>query len=203
MASHPLRREIVVTRLANTMINRGGTSLAFRLREETGFAAPDVARAHTAAWQMARMQELWEAIEGLDHVVAASVQVQMLLEARKLAERTSRWLLRNRRQPLQIADTVNDFADGLAELAEKLPKLVGPGDAANIEAATARYTAAGAPAAIALPRSLPARSLLRPRHRRRFPLVPPQHRGDRRRLLRPRRAAPVRLATRPHRGPAP
>jgi len=145
MSSHPLRREIVVTRLANTMINRGGTTLAFRLREETGFSAPDVARAHTAAWQMTRMQELWGAIEALDDRVAAGVQVQMLLEARKLVERTTRWLLRNRRQPLRIAATVADFADGLAELADVLPQLVGPGDAAAIEAATARYAAAGAP----------------------------------------------------------
>ncbi len=145
MASHPLRREIVVTGLANTMINRGGTTLAFRLREETGFKAPDVARAHTAAWQMVRMQELWEAVEALDDKVAAGVQVQMLLEARKLAERTTRWLLRNRRQPLQITATVGDFADGLAELAGALPQLVGPGDAAGIEAVTARYTSAGVP----------------------------------------------------------
>jgi glutamate dehydrogenase len=145
MASHPLRREIVVTRLANTMINRGGMTLAFRLREETGFNAPDVARAYTAAWQMMRMQELWEAIEALDYKVAAGVQVQMLLEARKLAERTTRWLLRNRRQPLQIAATVADFVDGLGELAGVLPELVGPGDAAAIEAATARFASAGAP----------------------------------------------------------
>ena len=46
---HPLRREIIATRVTNSVVDRAGTTFIFRLTEETGMAAPDVARAHTAA----------------------------------------------------------------------------------------------------------------------------------------------------------
>ena len=46
---HPLRREIIATRVTNRIVDRAGTTFVFRLAEETGMAAPEVARAHTAA----------------------------------------------------------------------------------------------------------------------------------------------------------
>src|SRR3712207_7742668 len=41
MKGHRLRREITATHLANSMVNRCGTSFAFRLDEETGAPWPE------------------------------------------------------------------------------------------------------------------------------------------------------------------
>ena len=46
---HRLHRQITATHVTNSLINRNGPSFVFRLGEETGAAAPDIARAHTAA----------------------------------------------------------------------------------------------------------------------------------------------------------
>ena len=71
-------------------------------------------------------------IEALDGRVPAETQIAMLLKARILLERATRWLLRNRRRPIDIAATVARYAPGAAALAEALPGLLG---ASELEAA--------------------------------------------------------------------
>ncbi|MGH9169394.1 MAG: NAD-glutamate dehydrogenase [Acidimicrobiales bacterium] len=149
LLDHPLRREIVATVITNSMVNRAGTTLVFRLADETGCSTPDIARAHFAAWEMFGMDSLWAEIEALDSVVPAPTQVELVLEARKLVERACRWLLVHRRLPLDVNKTVLDFAPGLTYLAEHLVDLVGPADAAAQAAAVDRYVATGTPLALA------------------------------------------------------
>jgi len=149
LSQHPLRREIIATRITNQMVNRSGTTFVFRMAEETGYTAPEIARAHTAAWEIFGMGELWCEIEALDPVVPAAVQVELFLEARKLVERASRWLLVHRRHPLDVVATVDDFTSGLSVLADHLPGLIGPADAAWQQAAVARYESGGVPEPLA------------------------------------------------------
>jgi glutamate dehydrogenase len=149
LGRHRLRREIIATRITNNMVNRSGTTFVFRLAEETGSSTSDITRAHLASWEMFGMHEVWSDIEALDSRVSSAVQIELFLEARKLVERASRWLLGHRRHPLDVAATVSDFADGLALLADHLPGLVGPADTAWQESATKRNVAAGVPEELA------------------------------------------------------
>jgi len=120
LAEHPLRREIVTTALVNGLVNRAGTTLAFRLAEETGAGADDIVRVHEAARTMFRQADLWHTIEALDNLVASDVQTEMYLESRRLIERSSRWLLRRRARPLAPAETVAFFQPGIDEVARTL-----------------------------------------------------------------------------------
>jgi glutamate dehydrogenase len=122
---HRLRREIIASRVANDLVNRAGTTFAFRLADETGAGADDIARAYTAAREAFGLRGLWSEIEALDGLVPAETQVAMLLKARILLERATRWLLRNRRRPIDIAATVARYAPGAAALAEALPGMLG------------------------------------------------------------------------------
>src|SRR5205814_1113621 len=110
--SHRLRREITTTQVVNNMLHGGGTTFTFRLHEETGAAASDIARAYTVAREVFQMRPQWAEIEALDNLVEADTQRAMLLEGRRLVERGARWFLRNRRRPLPIAETVEYFAPG-------------------------------------------------------------------------------------------
>jgi glutamate dehydrogenase len=146
---HPLRREIVATRIANDLVNRAGTTFLFRLGDETGAAPDEIARAYTAAREVTGLRELWAAIEALDGKVPARTQTAMLLRSRILLERTTRWLLRHRRRPLDIAESVARYAPGAAAVAEALPTLLG---ASAIDEAKARakvLTDDGVPADLA------------------------------------------------------
>ena len=56
---HPLRREIIASRVVNDLVNRAGTTFAFRLGDETGAGAEDIARAYAVAREVFGLRGLW------------------------------------------------------------------------------------------------------------------------------------------------
>src|SRR5215218_224592 len=94
LSSHPLRREIVATALTNRAVNVAGVTGMFRLVEETGAPLAAVVRAHAVARAIFDVDRLWDAPRDLDNRVPAATQVRVRLEATRLAERATRWLLR-------------------------------------------------------------------------------------------------------------
>jgi glutamate dehydrogenase len=149
LARHPLRREIVAAQVTNGLVNRAGTSYLFRLGEETGATAPDIARAFAVARDVFDLRSLWAEIEALDRRVAAQTQTAMFLRGRVLLERATRWLLRNQPRPLDIAAAVSHFSPGAAALAEAGSTLLPAADRAAAQAAADELTGAGVPPALA------------------------------------------------------
>ncbi|MEU1406495.1 NAD-glutamate dehydrogenase [Streptomyces sp. NPDC005728] len=121
---HPLRREITTTVLVNDTVNTGGTTYLHRLREETGASLEEIVRAQTAARVIFRSAPVWDAVEELDNKVDAAVQTRIRLHSRRLVERGTRWLLNNRPQPLQLAETVEFFGERVEQVWQELPKLL-------------------------------------------------------------------------------
>ncbi|MCK8436530.1 NAD-glutamate dehydrogenase [Streptomyces sp. D2-8] len=121
---HPLRREITTTVLVNDTVNTGGTTYLHRLREETGASLEEIVRAQTAARAIFRQSPVWDGVEALDNKVEAEVQTRIRLHARRLVERGTRWLLNNRPQPLELAGTVDFFAERVEQVWGQLPKLL-------------------------------------------------------------------------------
>jgi glutamate dehydrogenase len=128
MKDHRLRREITATQVVNNTLHGAGTTFVFRLHEETGAPASAIARAYTVAREVFQMRPMWAEIEALDNQVEAEIQIGMLLEGRRLVERSARWLLRNRRQPLDIAATVADFAPAAEALYDSILSLLAPAE---------------------------------------------------------------------------
>ncbi|MBS2962487.1 NAD-glutamate dehydrogenase [Actinocrinis puniceicyclus] len=143
--AHPLRREIITTQVVNNMVNNTGTTFVFRMREETGASAEEIARAHIVARAVFDMPAYWSAVDALDNRVAAQTQVRMRLAARRLTERASRWFLLNRRHPLDIALQAESFHTGVAEVVAQLPKLLKGADFDQLAAAKQELLDAGVP----------------------------------------------------------
>jgi glutamate dehydrogenase len=95
------------------------------------------------------LQSLWEEIEALDGRVAARTQLAMLLKARVLLERASRWLLRNRPRPLDIAAASSHLRPGAATLAAAAGNVLCAADRDAAQRLTQELVAAGVPAALA------------------------------------------------------
>jgi glutamate dehydrogenase len=144
MARHPLRREIIATRVTNLLVDRVGTSFMHRLCEETGAPMPELARAHFAAWEIFGLEELWSAVEALDNLVPAAVQIEMVLPMRRLAERATRWLVRHGPKPLDVSTTVAANASGAARLGRLLPTLLSAADRTAADARASAWIDAGA-----------------------------------------------------------
>ena len=123
---HPLRREIIATRVVNQMVNQSGISFDHRMTEDTGASVVDVTRAWVAARQIFDYDRLWTAIDALPRDVPLDVQLELFLDARRMVERGVLWLLRHRRPPLDMSANVEQFRPGIERLATRLgPVLVG------------------------------------------------------------------------------
>ncbi|GAA2762880.1 NAD-glutamate dehydrogenase [Streptomyces paradoxus] len=142
---HPLRREITTTVLVNDTVNTGGTTYLHRLREETGASLEEIVRAQTAARAIFRQSPVWDGVEALDNKVEAEVQTRIRLHARRLVERGTRWLLNNRPQPLELAGTVDFFADRVEQVWGQLPKLLRGADLEWYQKIYDELTGAGVP----------------------------------------------------------
>jgi glutamate dehydrogenase len=147
---HALHREIITTLLVNDTVNYGGSTFAFRLKEETGASYEEIVRSHTAARAIFGLADIWAEIEDLDNGVPADVQTRMRLHSRRLVERATRWLLNNRRQPLDIAETVAVFRDQVNEVWSHLPKLLRGADLTWFDGIRDELGEAGVPAGPAI-----------------------------------------------------
>ncbi|MFF6999392.1 NAD-glutamate dehydrogenase [Streptomyces sp. NPDC008313] len=147
--AHALRREIITTVLVNDTVNTGGTSFLHRLREETGASLEEIVRAQTAARAIFESSAVWDAVESLDTVVDAEVQTRIRLHSRRLVERGTRWLLNNRPQPLQIAETISFFGAGVRQVWSELPKLLRGADLEWYQSIHDELSGAGVPEELA------------------------------------------------------
>ena len=149
LPSHRLSRDIIATEVANGIVNRAGITFAFRLGEETGATPDAIARAWMAARDVFAMPEYWAAVEALDNQVPVAAQTVLLLEGRKLVERASRWLLRNRPQPLDLTGLTERYATGAVALHGALPNVLSEGDRQRFEQFVADLVGRGVPEPLA------------------------------------------------------
>jgi glutamate dehydrogenase len=123
MRSHRLRRELIATVVSNQLVDRAGTTFAYRLNEETGVAVPQLARGFAVARDVFEMRAFWVEVEALDNRIEAGTQLSMLIDGRRLVERATRWLVRSRpRGEIDVPQAIARFSAPAQELAAALPE---------------------------------------------------------------------------------
>jgi glutamate dehydrogenase len=121
MGGHRLRREIISTSLVNEVVNRGGTSFVYRAMEESGASAADVVRAYVVIRDLYGLNDLWAAAEALENKVPTEAQTLVYLETRRLLDRAVRWLVSNRRSPIDVAGEIARMRPGVQSLLPQVP----------------------------------------------------------------------------------
>ncbi|TWG94154.1 glutamate dehydrogenase [Nocardioides sp. J9] len=124
IGAHPLRREIIVTQVVNDLVNGAGMTYWPRLAGETGASPAELTRANFVAREIYGSLELRRELEQYDNVLDAGLQTRMRVEMRTLVERASRWLVTNRRPPLDSQANVEFFAGRVQETMLELPSLL-------------------------------------------------------------------------------
>ena len=124
MEDHQLRREIIVTQVVNDLVNGAGLTFIPRLAGETGASAADLTRANFVAREIFASLPMRDEIASHDNQVPAERQTRMRIEMRTLVERASRWLVNNRRPPLDSTATVEFFGPRVQAVMEVLPELM-------------------------------------------------------------------------------
>jgi glutamate dehydrogenase len=172
MREHRLRREIIATVFANQMVDRAGTTFAFRLSEETGVPMPVLARGYAVAREVFHMRSFWRGVEDLDNEVSADIQLEMLIDGRRLVERSARWLVRSYADGIDIAATIDYFEEGAKALAECIPEVLQGMDREAYDQRLEELKSAG------VPEELAARSAAMPSMIAVFDIVEAAHATD-------------------------
>ena len=143
---HRLRRELVATKLANALVNRGGLTLPFELAEEMGVGLAEVASAFVAARALFDFRDLWAAIEGA--AVPGPVALDLHVDAVAVLRTQMADLLRSGGS-MGPSALVAKLKPGVERLGTQVFDLLRPEPRAQIDRARARLTAAGTPQDIA------------------------------------------------------
>ncbi|MBL6689399.1 MAG: NAD-glutamate dehydrogenase [Pseudomonadales bacterium] len=149
LEKHRLKREIIATQIANNMVNNMGMSFVSRIQETTGASRSQIASAYLAARDIFGMEDRLSEIRSLDGKVKPDIQIDMIQDLIRLVRRGTRWLLRNRRDTLDLGKDVPLFQKPLATLQRDF-SAIGAGDAINEwRSGTKRLSREGVPAELA------------------------------------------------------
>jgi len=105
-------------------VNFAGITFFHRLSQETNATVEELVRAHVVCREVYGVDRLLDSINALDNKVEAAVQTRMRLSVRTLVERACRWLVNNRRPPLDSEATVDHFGTQIQHVMEALPDIV-------------------------------------------------------------------------------
>jgi glutamate dehydrogenase len=146
---HRLRREIIATQLANSMINRGGPSLIVRIADQTGAAPAAIASAFAATRDSYELTALNGAVDDLDNKVRGKLQLDLYLEIQNLLLDRLVWFLRAVDLSKGLADVIAHYRDGIAAVGTALDASLSPDLKAARAARRQELADAGVPDALA------------------------------------------------------
>ncbi|MBE0456916.1 NAD-glutamate dehydrogenase [Pseudoalteromonas sp. KG3] len=149
MDNHPLRKEIIATKLANNIVNDMGLNFMVRMHEETGANEAEVALCYSVASEVFQMRDTWSAIVALDNKIPAAVQTEMLYQLRRTVRRATRWFLRHRNKSQNIEQTIAFFAPTFADLSANLTSYMVEKESERLDKAAEKLIDSAVPAELA------------------------------------------------------
>jgi glutamate dehydrogenase len=149
IAQHRLRREIIATQLANSMINRGGPSLVVRIADQTGASAAQIAAAFAAVRDSYGMTALNSEIDALDAKIPGGLQLELYHAVEDLLLDRVVWFLRNAELTQGLAGIVAHYREGIAAVEVALEAALPQAPAGALAAREAELRRQGVPEALA------------------------------------------------------
>ena len=149
MQSHPLKREIIATRLSNIIVNEMGYTYVYRMQDETGAPVSAIVRSYMIARAILRMDTVWAQIEALEYQITAQYQSELMVIYVRLLRRISRWLLRSQRTHLDMSVAVQLYSPGIQALKNALPEVLSASARLKYDLSFEEYRAMGIPDTLA------------------------------------------------------
>ncbi len=150
LRAHPLSRDIITTAVVNDLVNRAGTTFAFRAVEETGADAAQVALAYTITREVFDLESNWRDIEALDNQIPTVAQDAAYFDIRRLADRATRWLIDVRYPIGDVAAEIERFRPAIRDLSPRVPAMLRGDERLALDADVQRLVGPGLPKELAL-----------------------------------------------------
>ncbi|MGO3300162.1 MAG: NAD-glutamate dehydrogenase domain-containing protein, partial [Pseudoalteromonas sp.] len=149
MDNHPLRKEIIATKLANNIVNDMGLNFMVRMHEETGASEAEIAVCYSIAKEVFQMRDTWVSIVALDNKIPAAVQTEMLYQLRRTVRRATRWFLRHRTKGQTITQAIDFYTPTFADLSKNLDVYTVDKESERLAKASGKLIDNGVPKALA------------------------------------------------------
>jgi len=146
---HRLRREIIATSVANSIVNRVGITFVGEIQDELEAAPAEIARAYVAAREIFGLRPLWNALEALDAKVPAAAQIAVLDRTVDLLRQATLRLLARPEGRSDIVRTVAAYGPRVAEVRAGLAGILSGTLAEGVRGTAATLEAQGLPAEMA------------------------------------------------------
>ncbi|HYR96895.1 MAG TPA: NAD-glutamate dehydrogenase domain-containing protein, partial [Candidatus Binatus sp.] len=145
--SHPLRREIVATEVANALVDELGTTFVYRVTRDTGATVAEAVRACVVAWEVAGGARLAAAIASGGYAADAETTCRLVLE--RTIERVTKWILANTDAARPSAALAAELGAASGRVRERLPKWIAGAEAESFHKLRSELEMAGLPASLA------------------------------------------------------
>jgi glutamate dehydrogenase len=116
LTHHRLRREIICNEISNRIVNLGGPVFVHRMKEVSGAAGTQVARAFIVMEAAFGLAAIKTRIDALDYKVPADTQTTMYAEIAELLRRVGLWFLTNVPPTADLGATVAQYRAGVDAL---------------------------------------------------------------------------------------
>lgn len=111
--NHPLRREIIATVLANTLINRVGPSFVYEMSQATNCSISEVVHAFFVVIKALNLSKWWQTIDSLDNQLCSDIQIKAYAD---IAFSLKVSVMRILSSDFSEIDTVDSLIQSLPEL---------------------------------------------------------------------------------------
>lgn len=149
MQDHPLRREIIATKISNIIVNEMGFTFVYRIQEETGATVASIVKAYMIARSVLNLDSIWKMIEELGTTISSQKQIDMMMIYVRLSRRVTRWFLRTQRNVWDVSQTIEHYSNGVKELKKAIPEVYGDSEKEQYDKLYQEYIANGVPAQLA------------------------------------------------------
>ncbi|MCF6220257.1 MAG: NAD-glutamate dehydrogenase [Robiginitomaculum sp.] len=153
LKNHRLRREIIISRLCNQIVDVGGPIFMSRLSEQTNGSADDIAKAFTIAYEVLQIDKIRSAINRLDNKISAEAQLSLQAEISTVLQRVIGWLVR-RGETGSIDMRIARRTDGLTHVDESWVNVLSSYDSRRVASRIGRFIRSGIPEELAADVSL-------------------------------------------------
>jgi len=153
LEGHRLRREIIISRLCNKIVDVGGPIFMSHLSEQTNGSACEIAKAFTIAYEVLQIDNMRTSINALDNKISAEAQLSLQAEISTVLQRVIGWLVR-RGETGSIAMRIARRTDGLSHVDEGWVNVLSSYDSRRVASRIGRFIRSGIPEELAADVSL-------------------------------------------------
>ncbi len=139
---HPLRKQILASQVANSLVDHMGITFVVHLLEFVGGSMDAMVRAYYAFVEAFGVRAWFDEVEE-QAVVPEMIRLEMLLDLMRLGRRATRWILRHRRGLSSVQGFVDGCQQRIATLIDRRASLMSRSDKDDWQMAVEALIGAG------------------------------------------------------------